>query len=312
MSANHQVSDLACWREGWSMIQAEQRWRVPPNANETPTKAPSEIAVTSWATPSHPSSSDHSVEGSDGSATLTYLRSQAAGELWVAGRRVFDGSLAPQTLLVGTSAEPRRAICRRPTSVFRIYLSQSLLTEAYEHVKGHAPDTEIVLSDFAVLTDSAVEKLVQAIVHADRCDEAFGRTFLDSLGLAIASRLIAAHLEPSGSSVAGAALAKWRLKRVFEYISDSLDGPISLHDLANAAGLTRMHFARQFRACIGITPHQYVLRRRIARAQELLLNPENSIVGVALDVGFQTQAHFSVVFKKIVGETPNRWRQQLS
>jgi AraC family transcriptional regulator len=98
---------------------------------------------------------------------------------------------------------------------------------------------------------------------------------------------------------------------VFEYINASLDGPISLCDLANAAGLTRMHFARQFRACIGISPHQFVLRRRVARAQELLQNPENSIIGVALDVGFQNQAHFTVVFKKIVGETPNRWRQQL-
>jgi AraC family transcriptional regulator len=312
MSAIRQISDLAGWREGWSLVQAEQRWRVPPNANETPAKAPSEAAVTSWATPSHPSTSDHSVEGSDVSATLTYLRSQVAGELWVAGRQVFDGRLAPQTLLVGNSAEPRRAVCRRPTSVFRIYLPQSLLTEAYEHAKGHPPDAEIVLSDFKVLTDPAVEKLVQALVHADKYDEGFGRTFLDSLGLAIASRLIAAHLEPSCGSGDRAVLAKWRLKRVFEYIDASLDGPISLRDLANAAGLTRMHFAAQFRACTGISPHQYVLRRRIARAQELLLNPEPSIVGVALDVGFQTQAHFTVVFKKIVGETPNRWRQQLS
>jgi AraC family transcriptional regulator len=73
-----------------------------------------------------------------------------------------------------------------------------------------------------------------------------------------------------------------------------------------------MHFAAQFRARTGFSPHHYVLRRRIARAQELLLNPEHSIAGVALDVGFQTQSHFTVAFKKVVGETPNRWRQQLS
>jgi AraC-like DNA-binding protein len=234
------------------------------------------------------------------------------GEFWVGGRRVFDGRIAPQSLVLDNSAEPRRCVGRGPTSLFRVYLPQTLLAESYEHAKGRPPDTEIVLSDFAVLSDPAVEKLVQALVHADNCDEAFGRVYLDSLGLAIASRLIAAHLVPRGSSGARGALAKWRLKRVFEHIDASLDGPISLRDLANAAGLTRMHFAAQFRASTGFSPHHYVLRRRIARAQELLLNPELSIAGVALDVGFQTQAHFTVVFKKIVGETPNGWRQQLS
>jgi AraC family transcriptional regulator len=243
---------------------------------------------------------------------LTYLRSQAAGEFWVAGHRVFDGRMAPQTLVIENSAEPKRSVCRGPTSMFRVYLPQGLLAESYEHATRRPPDTEIVLSDFAVLTDTAVEKLVQVLVHTDSCDAAFGRVYLDSLGLAIASRLIALHLDPRGSSGARGALAKWRLKRVFEHIDAALDGPISLRELANAAELTRMHFAAQFRASTGFSPHQYVLRRRIARAQELLLNPELSIAGVALDVGFQNQAHFTVVFKQIVGETPNRWRQQMS
>lgn len=312
MSTNRQTADVAGWRECWPMVQTEQRWRIHPNASETPAKAPSDAAVTSWATPSHPSSFEYSVEGSDVSATLTYLRSQAAGEFWVAGRRVFDGHIAPQTLVVNNSAEPRRSVSRGPTSMFRVYLPQSLLAESYEHAKGRPPDTEIVLSDFAVLTDPAVERLVQALVHADNCDEAFGRVYLDSLGLAIASRLVATHLDPRGNSGTRGALAKWRLKKVLEHIDAYLDGPISLSDLANAAGLTRMHFAAQFRTCTGFSPHHYVLRRRIARAQELLLNPELSIAGVALDVGFQNQAHFTVVFKKIVGETPKRWRQQLS
>jgi hypothetical protein len=82
--------------------------------------------------------------------------------------------------------------------MFRVYLPQSLLQEAYEHAKGRPPDTEIVLSDFAVLADTAVERLVQALVYADNYDEAFGRVYLDGLGLAIASRLIATHLHIKG------------------------------------------------------------------------------------------------------------------
>ena len=80
-------------------------------------------------------------------------------------------------------------------------------------------------------------------------------------------------------------------------------------DIAAATGLSRMHFAAQFRAATGLAPHEFVLRRRIARAQELLSAPSATLVDVALSVGFQTQAHFTTVFKRIVGQTPMRWRQ---
>jgi hypothetical protein len=122
MSANRQILD-AGWQEDRPMVQVEQRWRVHRNANEAPAKALSDVAVTSWAAPSHPSSFEHSVKGSDASATLTYLRSQATGEFWVAGRRVLDGRMAPQTLVIENSAEPKRSVCRGPTSMFRVYLS---------------------------------------------------------------------------------------------------------------------------------------------------------------------------------------------
>jgi len=103
-------------------------------------------------------------------------------------------------------------------------------------------------------------------------------------------------------------LQKWRLKRVVEFIDGHIGDPIRLPDLAAAAGLTRMHFAAQFRATFGVRPHDYVLRRRIDRACELLCNPDLALVEVALSVGFQTQAHFTTVFRELIGETPHRWR----
>ena len=52
-----------------------------------------------------------------------------------------------------------------------------------------------------------------------------------------------------------------------------------------------MHFARQFRTATGLRPHEFFLRRRIQRAEELLWNTKMPIVDIALTVGFQTQAH---------------------
>jgi AraC family transcriptional regulator len=106
-----------------------------------------------------------------------------------------------------------------------------------------------------------------------------------------------------------APLQKWRLKRVIDHVDAHLSRRITLADMAAAAGLTRMHFAAQFRAATGMRPHDFLLRRRIERAQELLRKPELALVHVALSVGFQSQAHFTTVFKRFAGGTPNCWRR---
>jgi AraC-like DNA-binding protein len=66
-----------------------------------------------------------------------------------------------------------------------------------------------------------------------------------------------------------------------------------------------MHFASQFRAATGLRPHDFVMRRRIERAEELLRDTALPLVEVALSVGFQTQAHFTTVFRALVLETPD-------
>jgi AraC-like DNA-binding protein len=70
-----------------------------------------------------------------------------------------------------------------------------------------------------------------------------------------------------------------------------------------------MYFAAQFREATGLRPHDYVIRRRISLAKELLAGSDRSIVDTALSVGFQTQAHFTTVFKRVEGSTPHRWRE---
>ncbi|WP_395664510.1 helix-turn-helix domain-containing protein [Methylocella sp.] len=105
-----------------------------------------------------------------------------------------------------------------------------------------------------------------------------------------------------------AALPKWRMRRVVAYVEDNLGGRVSLAGMASAAGLSRMHFAAQFRRAAGLRPHDFLLRRRIERAQSMLRDTQAPLVDVALAVGFQTQPHFTTAFRRLVGETPHRWR----
>ena len=105
-------------------------------------------------------------------------------------------------------------------------------------------------------------------------------------------------------------LPAWRLNRVAAYVSTHLAETVTLVDMATVAGLSRMHFAAQFRVTTGIPPHEFLLRQRIEKAQELMLETRSPLVAIALDVGFETQAHFTTVFKRITGDTPSRWRKR--
>ncbi len=116
---------------------------------------------------------------------------------------------------------------------------------------------------------------------------------------------------PGGQPLLSRGNRHWQsgvLARVLEYIDANLHRPIYLIEMANAAGLSRMRFATQFRAATGFSPHEYVLRQKVNRGRDLLRNPSVSLVDVALQLGFRSQSHFSTVFKKHVGDSPARWR----
>jgi AraC family transcriptional regulator len=134
--------------------------------------------------------------------------------------------------------------------------------------------------------------------------------YLDGIAVAIVARLL--HCGSAGSDRRGhgTGLVKWRLKRVEDLIEADVSQPLLLSDLAACAGLSRMHFAAGFRTATGMRPHEYVVRKRIQRAQEILRTSAMPLAEVAFSVGFQTQAHFTTIFRRLLGETPGRWRQQ--
>jgi len=97
---------------------------------------------------------------------------------------------------------------------------------------------------------------------------------------------------------------------VLDLIAARYTDKLTLEDMAEAAGLSAFHFARLFKTTIGLPPYQFVMRYRVERAQALLTNPDIALIDIALRCGFSDQAHFSKVFKTMVGETPKAWRKQ--
>ena len=104
-------------------------------------------------------------------------------------------------------------------------------------------------------------------------------------------------------------LAPWQVRKVTNYVDAHLDSPIRTEDLATMAGLNLSHFGRAFRNSFGEPPHEYVIRRRIERAQGLMLSTNAPLSAIALDCGLADQAHLSRLFRRVVGETPRAWRR---
>lgn len=103
-----------------------------------------------------------------------------------------------------------------------------------------------------------------------------------------------------------------RLKQVLDAVEERLAEDLSLVDLADAACLSPFHFLRRFQRSIGMSPHRYLITRRVERAKQLLKRGDRSLVEVALDLGFGSQSNFCRVFKAETGQTPRDFRLQSS
>lgn len=100
-----------------------------------------------------------------------------------------------------------------------------------------------------------------------------------------------------------------RLARIVEHIRKNLDTPLAVGTLSRIAEMSQSHFSKMFKLSTGLAPHQFVLQERINRSKELLRQDDAKIVDVALEVGFENQAHFTTVFGNFVGMTPRQFQR---
>jgi len=104
-------------------------------------------------------------------------------------------------------------------------------------------------------------------------------------------------------------LAPWQLRLARDMINAHLEEELSLEQLAHECRLSVSHFANAFARSTGISPHRWLMQRRVDVAKDLMLTTDSSLVEISLKCGFSDQSHFTRVFAEATGETPGRWRQ---
>jgi AraC family transcriptional regulator len=104
-------------------------------------------------------------------------------------------------------------------------------------------------------------------------------------------------------------LAGWQMTKVQTYIDSHIDEPIRVGELTSIAKLSIGHFSKAFKKSFGMSPHNYVVERRLQHAERLLATGSLPICAIAVDCGFCDQAHFSRQFRRATGLTPAAWRR---
>ncbi|WP_225780941.1 AraC family transcriptional regulator [Xenophilus sp. Marseille-Q4582] len=193
-----------------------------------------------------------------------------------------------------------------------IYLRRAMV----EQVAMEACDADparIEIQPSLGFADPFIEQLAIELLELARHDAGFS----DGLHADAIARLLVLHLlRRHGTRVRSGGpverterLADARIRHVRDLIESALDEDLSLARLAGEAGIGSHAFSAAFTRAMGMTPHRYVLQRRIEKAKRLLREGTLPMVDVALQTGFSSQSHLTTAFRQATGVTPRAYQR---
>jgi AraC family transcriptional regulator len=174
------------------------------------------------------------------------------------------------------------------------------------------PSGRWALTPRAAFRDPVIAHLLLALRADLQSGCPAGRLYGESLATALAVHLLRRYgVRPAKPIEARGGLSPGQLRRVVDYVQAHVGDDINLPRLAAVVQLSPHHFAALFKQSTGVTPYQYVLQQRLAKAQALLEGTRLSLAEISYRVGFSSQAHFTTMFRKRLGTTPGCYRKRL-
>lgn len=196
-----------------------------------------------------------------------------------------------------------------PFSVMHIYLGLPLLENSIREVLG-VPGRAIHLKEVSGGQDPVLSALLEQFRLELTAGHAVSALYLQGVAQCMAVHLAREYIDSGADDIARRnALPAFKLRRVTAMMEANLHGEFSLGELAAAAGMSAYHFSRLFKKATGHSPSQYFIGMRVAKARQLLLETERSIIDIGMEVGYASPGHFSQVFRRETGMTPSQYRK---
>ncbi len=236
-----------------------------------------------------------------------HLRNSPDHELWLGGRRAFQGGYeAGATSIVDLDQEPAARI-GNAYDILQIYVPRTSIEDVAAEL-GAPPVRDLTWRRGAKDPIAAGFAALLLPVLEDRRSDAL---FVDHALLALRIHIAQTYggVEVSRSRAAGG-LAGWQERRAKEIMQVHFAGVLSIADLARECGLSPSHFTRAFRQSTGVQPHRWLCGIRLDSAKRLLRAGDLPLAEIALACGFGDQSYFTRIFTREVGLSPGAWQRR--
>ena len=240
---------------------------------------------------------------------LLSLTDGCRGELITGSGIGMRGTQTKGNICIVPAGLDHQAVLEANSENLALYLDPSFITKA-------ASETQLAgsfeIAERYTHRDTVINSVGMALLGELETEGLSGRLYAESLGNVLAVHLLRYYSVPSTRTVTfTGGLSAAKLRQVTEFISDNYGRDIKLAELAQVAGMSSFHFAREFKRTTGTTPHQYLIKFRIERAKALLAKRDLPLIEVSLRSGFSHQSHFTRLFRRVTGTTPHSYRTQL-
>nr|WP_169618256.1 AraC family transcriptional regulator [Ruegeria sp. PR1b] len=231
------------------------------------------------------------------------------GDLWVDGKNVKMPVLRQGQFSFYDYNRIWQANMRSEFDCINFHIPRASITVLEEDLGTRKIET-LNIAPGANMDDPTVRGLALALAPAFDSPEQVSMLFFDHVGLALSTHIAVrygAAKEPAPPPPGG--LVPWQFRRATEMIDAQIDGAIQVAELARACHLSPSFFTRAFKLTTGMPPYQWMIRRRVEKAQGLLRSTPLPLSEIAYACGFVDQSHFTRVFSRMVGMSPGAWRK---
>ncbi|MDB6142461.1 MAG: araC 1 [Pseudomonas sp.] len=245
----------------------------------------------------------------DGFSIIIQLQDFAAHTVWKGQQLRYCGGYKQGSVSIPYMGDEIRCQHRSAYDNLKIYIPRTTLDEIQTENGAHKV---LSFKNHYGAQDKVIYHLARAMLSSLNSPATANALLIDSTLLALCNHATRRYGQLAiATEKGGARLSGWQERRVKELIEHHLgQNNLLVSDLAHVCGLSRSYFSRAFKATTGLAPHEWMIRRRIEKARQLLLQtPEMTASEIALVCGFSDQSHFTHLFLKSQGLTPCAWRR---
>lgn len=205
-------------------------------------------------------------------------------------------------IIPATQRFPRTQVDRE-VPLIELFVEPATLTR----VAGDGDANNIELIPQFQIRDPLIQHMGLALKAELETGGADSKLYAESMATALCAHLLRRYCSRKTEFDYTGGLPKYKLRQAIDYINEHLDR-LTLAEIAAAVQMSPHYFAGLFKQSTGLTPHQYAIKCRIEKAKQLLQQRELSIVEICHQVGFQSQSHFTRVFREHTATTPKAYR----